>query len=62
MVKAIAAAKKGRDGARATVRGLCKQYGITMQEVKAYVLERNPRAVEEGVAVAKKLIATVSIA
>jgi hypothetical protein len=34
--EAIAAEKnKGRDDALATVRGLCKQYGITMREVKA---------------------------
>jgi len=36
------------------VRGLCKQYGITMREVKAYVLDRKPRVGKEGVAVAKK--------
>jgi len=35
---------------------LCKQYGITMREVKAYVLERKPRAGKEGVAVAKKRV------
>ena len=34
--EAIAAEQnKGRDDALATVRGLCKQYGITMREVKA---------------------------
>jgi hypothetical protein len=54
---AIAAEKnKGRDDALATVRGLCKQYGITMREVKAYVLERKPRAGKDGVAVAKKRV------
>jgi hypothetical protein len=47
---------KGRDDALATVRALCKQYGITMREVKAYVLERKPRTGKDGVAVAKKRI------
>jgi hypothetical protein len=47
---------KGRDDALATVRALCKQYGITMREVKAYVLERKPRAGKDGVAVAKKRV------
>ena len=57
MDEAIAAEKnKGRDDALATVRGLCKQYGITMREVKACVLDRKPRAGKEGVAVAKKLV------
>ena len=57
MDEAIAAEKnKGRDDALATVRGLCKQYGITMREVKSYVLERKPRAGKEGVAVAKKRV------
>ena len=54
---AIAAEKnKGRDDALATVRALCKQYGITMREVKAYVLERKPRAGKDGMAVAKKRV------
>lgn len=44
---------KGRDDALATVRGLCKQYGITMREVKPYVLERKPRVGKHGTAVAK---------
>jgi hypothetical protein len=44
---------KGRDDALATVRGLCKQYGITMREVKPYVLERKPRVGKDGTAVAK---------
>jgi hypothetical protein len=44
---------KGRDDALATVRGLCKQYGITMREVKPYVLERKPRVTKDGTAVAK---------
>ena len=57
MDEAIAAEKnKGRDDALATVRGLCKQYGITMREVKAYVLERKPRTGKDGVAVAKKRV------
>jgi hypothetical protein len=47
---------KGRDDALATVRGLCKQYGITMREVKAYVLERKPRSGKDGVAAAKKRV------
>jgi len=57
MDEAIAAEKnKGRDDALATVRSLCKQYGITMREVKAYVLERKPRAGKDGVTVAKKRV------
>lgn len=57
MDEAIAAEKnKGRDDALATVRGLCKQYGITMREVKAYVLERKPRVGKEGVVAAKKRV------
>jgi hypothetical protein len=44
---------KGRDDALASVRGLCKQYGITMREVKPYVLERKPRVGKDGTAVAK---------
>ena len=47
---------KGRDDALATVRGLCKQYGITMREVKAYVLERKPRAGKDGATAAKKRV------
>jgi hypothetical protein len=55
--EAIAAEKnKGREDALTTVRSLCKQYGITMREVKAYVLERKPRVGKDGVAVAKKRI------
>jgi hypothetical protein len=55
MDEAIAAEKnKGRDDALATVRALCKQYGITMREVKAYVLERKPRIGKDGAAVPKK--------
>ena len=57
MDEEIAAEKnKGRDEALASVRALCKQYGITMREVKAYVLERKPRAGKDGVAVAKKRV------
>jgi hypothetical protein len=57
MDEAIAAEKnKGRDDALATVRSLCKQYGITMREIKAYVLERKPRIGKDGVAVAKKQV------
>jgi hypothetical protein len=57
MDEAIAAEKnKGRDDALATVRALCKQYGITMREVKAYVLERKPRTGKDGVAVPKKRV------
>jgi len=57
LAAAIAAEKdKGRDEALATVRGVCKQYGITMREVKAYVLERKPRVGKNGVAVEKKTV------
>jgi len=57
MDEAIAVEKnKGRDDALATVRALCKQYGITMREVKAYVLERKPRVGKDGEAVAKKRV------
>jgi hypothetical protein len=45
MDEAIAAEKnKGRVDALATVRALCRQYGITNREIKAYVLARRPRA------------------
>jgi hypothetical protein len=57
LAAAIAAEKdKGRDEALATVRGLCKQYGITMREVKAYVLERKPPVGKNGVVVEKKTV------
>ena len=57
MDEAIEAEKnKGRDDALATVRSMCKQYSITMREVKAYVLERKPRVGKDGVAVAKKRV------
>ena len=52
---------KGRDDAIATVRGLCKQYGISMREVEAYVLERNPRAGKYGAVVAKKRAARKTV-
>jgi hypothetical protein len=57
MDEAITAEKnKGRDDALATVRSLCTQYGITMREVKAYVLARKPRVGKDGVTVAKKRV------
>ena len=57
LAAAIAAEKnKGRDEALATVRGLCKQYGITMREIKAFVLERKPRVGKLGAAVVKKRV------
>ena len=57
MDEAIAAeTNKGRNDALATVRGLCKHYGITMREVKSYVLERKPRTGKDGVAAAKKRV------
>ena len=59
----IAAEKnKGRDEALASVRALCKQYGITMREVKAYVLQRKPRTGKEGEAVAKKRVVRKTVA
>jgi hypothetical protein len=59
MDEAIAAEmSKGRDEALATVRSLCRQYGISMREVKPYVLERKPRAGKEGAPVAKKRVAS----
>jgi hypothetical protein len=48
---------KGRLEALATVRGLCKQYEITLREVKPYVLERKPRVGKDGAAVAKPRVA-----
>ena len=57
MDEAIAAEKnKGRDEALATVRSLCKQYGISMREVKPYVLERKPRAGKDGVVAKKRVV------
>lgn len=62
IVAAIEAEKtKGRLEALATVRGLCKQYGITMREVKPYVLERKPRVGKDGAAVAKPRVAGKSV-
>ena len=43
------------------MRGLCKQYGISMREVEAYVLERNPRAGKYGAVVAKKRAARKTV-
>jgi hypothetical protein len=63
IVAAIEAEKtKGRLEALATVRSLCKQYGITIREVKPYVLERKPRAGKEGAALAKHRVAGKSVA
>jgi hypothetical protein len=57
LAAAIEAEKnKGRDDALATVRGLCKQYGITLREVRAFVLDRKPRVGKDGAAVAKKRV------
>jgi hypothetical protein len=57
LAAAIAAEKnKGRDEALATVRSLCKQYGITQREIKAFVLERKPRVGKDGAAVSKKRV------
>ena len=54
MDEAIAAEKnKGRVDALATVRALCRQYGITNREIKAYVLTRRPRS-DSATAAAKK--------
>ena len=59
MDEAIAAEKnRGREEALVTVRNLCKQYGITMREVKAHVLERKPRVGKDGAVVAKKRVVT----
>ena len=61
IVAAIEAEKtKGRLEALATVRGLCKQYGITMREVKPYVLERKPRVGKDGATVTKPSVARKS--
>jgi hypothetical protein len=58
IVAAIEAEKsKGREEALATVRSLCKQYGITLREVKPYVLDRKPRVGKDGAAVAKPSVA-----
>ena len=47
---------KGREEAVATVQSLCKQYNITLREVRKFVLERKPRAGKDGVAVTKKRV------
>jgi hypothetical protein len=44
---------KGRLDALANVRTLCKQFGITLREVKPYVLDRKPRGGKATAAVAK---------
>jgi hypothetical protein len=44
---------KGRKEALASVRGLCKQNGKTMREVKPYVLERKPLVSKDGAVAAK---------
>jgi hypothetical protein len=57
MDEAIAAeTSKGREDALVTVRTLCKQFGISLREVKPYVLDRKPRVGKNGVAVAKKKV------
>jgi DNA-binding protein H-NS len=52
---------KGRLEALATVRGLCKQYEITLREVKPYVLERKQRVGKDGAAVAKPSVVGKSV-
>lgn len=47
---------KGRLDALATVRTLCKQFGISLREVKPYVLDRKPRGGKDGVVGAKKVV------
>ena len=57
IVAAIEAEKtKGRLEALASVRSLCKQYRITMREVKPYVLERKPCVGKDGAAVSKSRV------
>jgi hypothetical protein len=59
MDEAIAAeTSKGREEALATVRTLCKQFGISLREIKPYVLERKPRVGKDGVVVVKKRVAS----
>lgn len=61
IVAAIEAEKtKGRLEALATVRSLCKQYEITLREIKPYVLERKPRVGKDGTAVTKPGLARKS--
>jgi hypothetical protein len=63
MDEAIAAeTSKGREEALATVRTLCKQFGISLREVKPYVLERKPRVGKDGVVVVKKRVASKTAA
>jgi hypothetical protein len=58
IVVAIEAEKtKGRLEALATVSDLCKQYGITMREVRTYVLERKPRLGKDGTVVSTLRVA-----
>lgn len=44
---------KGRLDALATVRTLCKQFGISLREVKPYVLGKKPRGGKDVASVAK---------
>jgi hypothetical protein len=63
IVAAIEAEKtKGRLEALATVRSLCKQCGITMREVKPYVLECKTRAGKDETAVEKKRMVRKTVA
>jgi hypothetical protein len=48
---------KGREEALATVRSLCKQYSITLREVKAYVLQRKQRVSKDGASSVKTRVA-----
>ena len=43
------------------MRGLCKQYGITLREDKHYVLERKPRVGKDGAAAANPRLASKSV-
>ena len=52
---------KSRNEALATVRSLCKQYSITISEIKKYVLERKPRTSKGGVSLSKKIAAKKSL-
>lgn len=63
IVAAIEAEKtKGRLEALATVRGLCKQYEITLREVKPYLLERKPRVGKDGAGLAKPRVVRKTVA
>jgi DNA-binding protein H-NS len=46
---------KNREEALTTVRSLCKQYAITLREIKASVLQRKPRVGKEKVVSKKKV-------